>query len=128
MTVIEKAKELGQMIVESEEFIALQKAEIKQNNDQFAAEMIANYNSKRNELIKQMQSEDITKEQMQDIRNKLEEEFNILSSNQTIKEYIEATRNFQQLMNQVNSVISYYVNGEQSSCGGDDCGGCSGCK
>lgn len=127
MTVVDKAKELGQMIVESEEFLTLQKAEIRQNNDPEANELIANYNVKRNTLMEQMNAEGVTKDQMEDIRNQMEAEFTTLSANETISSYIEATQNFQQMMTQINSVISYYVNGEQSGCASGDCGGCSGC-
>ena len=128
MPVVEKAKELGQMIVESQEFIALQKAEIRQNNDAEAIQLIANYNVKRNELMVQMQAPDVSKEKMEEVRSQMEAEFDILSANEAIGEYIESTQNFQQMMTQVNSVISHYVNGDRngSDCESGNCGSCGG--
>lgn len=126
MSVVEKAKELGQMIVESEEFVALQKAEVRQNNDAKAIELIANYNVKRNELMAQMQDPNVSKEKMDEVRSQMEAEFDILSANEAISEYIEATQNFQQMMTQVNSVISHYVNGDQGGCDSGSCSSCGG--
>lgn len=127
MTVIEKANELGLMLKESAEFNRLQKAQEAQMADTDAQLMLMNYNKKRDELVARASKENITKDEMQAIRNEMEAEFNKLNQNAKIVEFIEAMQQFNEMMEQVNQIVTSYVYPKHSDgCNGscDSCGGC----
>jgi cell fate (sporulation/competence/biofilm development) regulator YlbF (YheA/YmcA/DUF963 family) len=127
MTIVEKTQELGQMIIESEEYTAMQKAEMRQAADADAMGLIAEYNRKRAGFMQKLQNPETTPEQVEEIRKQMDEEYQNLTKNECIAEYIEAMQNFNNLMNQVNGIIAYYVNGQGSSDCTGNCSSCSGC-
>lgn len=127
MTIAEKAKELGMMIAESEEFINLEKAEIAQNADEEAQKLIAAFTAKRDELTRKITSPDVTEETMKEVQEQMDEEYKILTSNSNIAAYLEATGKFQNMMNEVNSILSFYINGPQESNCTGSCSTCGGC-
>ena len=125
MTIIEKAKELGEMLSKSEEYIKMTEAEAKQKADPESITAFAQYDLTRNKLMEKARKENITAEEMNEIRDEMEKAYKTLMSNETVAAYISATENFTNLMNQINAAIAYYV-APKSECGGD-CSGCSGC-
>ena len=129
MDIIEKAKELGQMIADSEEFANMKKAEAAQTNDEKARQLIKLYNDQRRQAVAKMKNESIDPETMKALQKELQDEFDMLYQNENIKAYIEAKKDFEQLMQSVNSVISFYVTGEEKAdCSSGGCGSCGGCK
>ncbi len=127
MTVVEKANELGLMLKESAEFKRLQKAQEAQMADTDSQLMLMNYNRKRDELVARASKENITKDEMQEIRNEMEAEFNKLNQNAKIVEFIEAMQQFNEMMEQVNQIVTSYVYPKHSDgCNGscESCGGC----
>lgn len=128
MDIMDKAKELGQMIAESDQYKRLVKAEIAQTNDSHAQQMIKEYNEKRKQVAENMKNKEMGPEDLEAFKNELQNAFNQLLKNVNIKEYIEAKKDFEQMMQSVNSIISYYVTGEeQSGCASGSCDSCSGC-
>lgn len=127
MTIIEKTQELGQMIIESEEYVAMQKAEMRQTADEEAMNLIMEYNQKRTGFMQKLQNPETKPEEVEEIREQMDKEYGILTANESISGYIEAMQNFNNLMNQVNGIIAYYVNGQQNDECGGSCSSCSGC-
>lgn len=127
--IIEKARELGQMLSESDEFKALKGAEEMQLADKDAQELMMEYANKREELSKRAMAENVSKEDFESIQKEAEEAFNKLLTNANIKRYIEANGAFKTLVDQVNAIIAYYVKGEEQSgsCSGN-CSSCGGCN
>lgn len=132
--ILDKARELGQLIISSDEFTGFKAAEVELEKDSEAKNLISIYNRRREELMVQMAREDIDKEQMESIRNQIVEEFKKMAENQTVKSYVEAAEIFNALVSQMNSIIAFYVkgysedgykSGQNSGCGG--CGKSSGC-
>ena len=126
MTVLEKAHELGKMVAECDEFKRFQAAEAAQKEDEDAQVLLVAYNYKRSQLMNKASKEDITREEMLEIKKEMEAEYEKLKANKIILEYIEAAEKFNELMGQINAAVSGYVNPSQGSCGGD-CGSCGGC-
>lgn len=125
--ILEKAKELGIMIAESGEFEKLKIAEERQLADTEAQKLMMNYAQKRDELSKKASSPDIGKEEFEAIREEMQKEFEIICKNENIKAYLDASNEFSNMINQVNSIIGYFVKGgEASGCSGN-CSGCQGC-
>ena len=129
MDIMDMAKDLGQAIAESKEMRDMKTAETIQAGDKEAQELIKNYNIAAMEAAKKMRAEGITKEQAESIRQELGEEFLKLEQNQNILNYISSKKTFEDMVKNVNGVLSYYITGkEQSGCSESGCGGCSGCN
>jgi len=126
--IIEKARELGKMLADSDEFKALKGAEELQLADKEAQELMMEYATKREELGAKAAEENLTKEDFENIQKEAEEAFNKLLTNANIKRYIEANGAFKTLVDQVNAIIAFYVKGEEQSgsCSGN-CSSCGGC-
>ncbi len=127
--IIEKARELGMMLAESDEMKALKGAEELQLADPDAQVLMMEYANKRDEIAKKAQKPDITKEEFEQIQGEMEEAFAHLMTNDNIKRYIEANKEFKLLIDQVNSIIAFFVKGEEQggSCSGN-CSSCGGCN
>ncbi len=125
--ILEKAKELGIMIAESGEFEKLKIAEERQLADKDAQKLMMDYAAKRDELAAKASKPDIGKEEFEGIREEMQKEFENICKNENIKAYLDASNEFSNMINQVNSIIGYFVKGgEASGCSGN-CSSCGGC-
>lgn len=127
MEILEMARELGQAIANSELMANAKKAEDIQNNDETAQKLIGEYNLKRMQLGQRVQKENPTKEEMEAIRQELADEFDKLMQNESIKNFIEARKSLDAVLEQVNNIISFYVNGKTEGGCTSDCSTCGGC-
>lgn len=127
--IIEKAQELGSMIAESEESARLSAAADAMNNDEEATNLLRTYNENRKTATENLRGTDPTKEDLENYRNYVQSEFEKIAGNKLIGEYIEASKEFDLLVNQVNAVLSYFITGqEQESAEGGCSGNCAGCS
>ena len=125
--ILEKAKELGIMIAESGEFEKLKIAEDRQLADPEAQKLMMEYATKRDELAQKAQAPDTTKEEFEAIKDEMQKEFEKMCENENVKAYLDASNAFSNLINQVNSIIGYFVKGgDASGCSGN-CSSCGGC-
>ena len=122
--IIEKTRELGEMIQASEEMKNVKNMEILQENDDKAQELLKEFNMQRMNLARDMQSNKITREEA--IKKNNEAFDDMLSKSETIKKYIEAKKEFDALVNQVNQILNFYITGQDPNCT-HDCSSCSGC-
>ena len=53
--IFEKARELGEAIIESKEYQELKKAEMEQENDEEAMKLLADYSTLRSKLAEEIQ-------------------------------------------------------------------------
>ena len=123
MTIIEKAHELGEMIKASKEMEALTVAEKAQQEDSAAQELISDFNMKRLNLARQIQSGKITEEEA--IKKNNDAFSEMVEKSASIKAYVDAKKNFDDLVTGVNNVINIYIMGEQGCT--HDCSTCGGC-
>lgn len=125
--ILEKAKELGIMIAESGEFEKLKIAEERQLADPEAQKLMMEYATKRDELAQKAQAPDTTKEEFEAIKDEMQKEFEKMCENENVKAYLDASNAFSNLINQVNSIIGYFVKGgDAGGCSGN-CSSCGGC-
>lgn len=127
--IIEKARELGMMLAESDEMKALKGAEELQLADKEAQELLMEYANTRDALSQRAAAPDVTKEDFESIQKDMNDAFAKIMTNENIKRYIEANRDFKNLIDQVNAIISFFVKGEEQggSCSGN-CSSCGGCN
>ena len=125
MNVIEKARELGAMLQESEEMKAYKEAEAAQKADEASQAAMSEFNLNRLNLARDMQNGKISREDAVAKNNEAYEE--LLKKAPLINEYVEKKKVFDNLVNQVNQIINFYITGSTGSCSGScsSCGGCS---
>ena len=124
MTLLEKAHELGEMIQESPEMQALKAAEAAQEADAEAQELLKAFNLKRMNLVRDMQAEKITREEATKLNSEAFSE--MVEGSATIKAYVEAKKDFDAVVQQINGIINFYITGQDPNCT-HDCSTCGGC-
>ena len=127
MDIFDKARELGEAIVNSDEYKTLKLAEAKQEQDEEAMKLLQEYSELRKTLGEEINKGDVSKERMEEIRTAVEEAYEKVTTNDVIVEYINAQRTFQAIIDQMNTIISYHITGQlPGGCGGS-CSTCGGC-
>ncbi|MCC8160026.1 MAG: YlbF family regulator [Oscillospiraceae bacterium] len=121
--IIEKTRELGEMIQNSEEMKNVKNAEILQANNDEAQELLKAFNLQRMNLARDMQNEKISREEAIKKNNEAFEE--MVSKSEVISGYIEAKKAFDALVNQINQVLNFYITGQDPNCT-HDCSTCGG--
>ncbi len=123
--IFEKAKELGELIAHSDVKARADEANRALTADTEAVDLISGYNDKRQEKLEAFADKQPTAEEAQEINEFLQNEFNKIAENATIREYIEANRAFESVLNQMDQIIKTAISGGHS-CGGScsECGGC----
>lgn len=127
--IIEKAQELGTMIADSQERIRVTEAGDKMNANEEAVNLLKAYNDNRKAATEKLRGTNPSKEELEEFKNYVQAEFEKVAVNPLIAEYIEASREFDNMVNQVNAVLSYFITGQESAEGGcsGNCSGCSSC-
>lgn len=125
--IFEKARELGEAIIESAEYKELKAAELAQEQDENALTLLKEYSDVRSRLAAEIQKGDVSEERVAQIREELETAYEKMTTNDAITAYINAQRTFQAIIDQMNNIISFHITGKMpggcsgncSSCGGD---------
>lgn len=125
--ILTKARELGQAIVDSEEFKALKTAEENQEKDVEAMELLKKYNEERKALAEEVGNGNVSEERLAEIRTQLSELFETVMSHPTIAAYSEAQQKFDSVVQQMNAILTYFITGEISTGCSGNCSGCSSC-
>lgn len=123
-TIFEKAHELGEMIKESSEMKAMDAAEEVQKNDETAQTLLQEFNLKRMNLARDMQAGKI--QQAEAIIKNNEAFSEMVKKSKTISDYVEAKKAFDNLVQEVNKILNYYITGQDPNCT-HDCSTCGGC-
>ena len=124
MTIFEKTRELGEMIRDSEEMKAYKAAELAQKEDEASQEAMKEFNLNRINLARDMQNGKLSREEAVEKNNEAFDE--LCEKAPLIREYVDAKAKFDAVVNQVNSIINFYITGSTGGCT-HDCGTCGGC-
>ncbi len=112
MAIKEKAEELANEIVESNEFKEMKLAEQKVMNDDEASDLIEDFESAQKRVqMAQRNGKSIDQDQQRKIQNLQAK----MQNNNIIKEFIQAQQDFNEVMKEVNEVISATI--EESDSG-----------
>lgn len=124
--IFEKARELGELIRESETKKRSDETSKALLSDDEAKGLIDNYNRIREEKMAEYAGKTPTKEEAQAVNDCLQQEFEKLMVNAIIKDYIEAARDYEMLLTQMDGILKHFIAGEQDGCTGrcSTCGGC----
>lgn len=128
--IIEKARELGIAISESEEFINMTRTREAMEADEQLMANLNEYNAMQQSIMDIMSSDTDNTQAVQDMSRDIERLHDELLANETFHAMLEAQARFQQLMKQVNRVIGLCIGAEEHNEPDSDKeeeGGCNGC-
>lgn len=127
MDIIDKAKELGQLIAGSEELKNLKEAEIELEKDAWAGTLMKEYKQLQMELVR-ASKEKKEKDVLDEIRERLLRKQMELNEYPVTFNYLDSKTGFDRLMKNINDVITFAITGEEP-CSPSKCGSCGGgCK
>lgn len=126
--IFEKAKELADLIAFSDEKKAAQEASRQLMEDDEASDLINGYNEKREAKLAEFAGKEPTPEEVEQINEYLQLEFNKIMENAVIREYVKASRVFELTLTQMDNIIKQGVSVDDGNggCSGS-CHSCSGC-
>ena len=133
MDVIKQARELGKAIQGDERFIRYAKAKLANDNDNELQDAIGRFNLVRMELDRELDSDSKDDDKVKELNEKLRSVYSGIMSSAAMIEYNTAKAELDTLVNEVNTIISKSIDGEDTEtcdasagCTGS-CSSCAGC-
>ncbi|MHB8986179.1 MAG: YlbF family regulator [Eubacteriales bacterium] len=123
MSVIDKAKQLGEEIANSKELKEMREAELMMTKDPEALNIIQNFNEKQR-VFRTIQEQgleltDSQKKEVEDLESRMIE-------NPFIYNFFKSQQTFEKVLEQINNIIGEAIGmGSGCSCDSDDCNTCS---
>lgn len=128
--VLEKARELGIALSETQEFQQMLEARHILDNDEILSGLINEYQSKQEKMVEMLQGDDMDRALIASLSADVEAIQAQLTENPVFGKVMETQQAFQNLMQQVNREIGICIGmppEEDHVCSGS-CDGCSGCQ
>ncbi len=132
LELFQKSRELGELLVNTDEYRKVQEAEAAFQEDEFAQAKVAEFNALQQEVQTLMQTPDPDQALIAQKANDLRNMQASLTEMPSIQAMNEAQTEFSKLLTQVNQVLRFIITGQvdEGGCGGscESCGGsCSSC-
>jgi len=125
MEILEKAKELGILIANSDTMRNLKKMELMVYEDEKAKRLIDEHKAVSFELMKGLKA-NLSKEDIEDLRASLMEKQRELNEYNVTRCFLESKKEFDALVKDVNNVMTYEITGKHA-CDGHNCSSCGSC-
>ncbi len=123
ISVLEKAKELGDQLAGCQELNDMKNAQMAVMQNPEAKAIIDEFQEKQQKYFRiQQEGQELSEEQKDDIKE-LEQK---MSDNPLIMKYINTQQKFEKLLEEINNIISQSISGEQPSCDDSCCSSCGG--
>ena len=103
--IINKAKEVAESIVETEQFKRLEKTEQRVEDDEAASEILEELEAKYEKLRQSSGNGRVNRELQQEVQNIQKK----MLQNEKLKEYLQAQKEFNQVMQKVNQEIASVI-------------------
>jgi cell fate (sporulation/competence/biofilm development) regulator YlbF (YheA/YmcA/DUF963 family) len=135
MNIIKMTRELGKAIQATPEYKRIVAAKAANDADVELQNLIEIFNMTRIKLSTAMQAEEKDEQLLAKLDKELKDTYTAVMGNKNMLEFNDAKQDIDRLMNQINTILTACVNGEDpdtcdaepQSCGGS-CSGCSGCN
>lgn len=129
--IIEKARELGIALSESEEYRAMNEAQLAMERDETLMAKLNEFNELQSRIMELMSDEDCAHDEINGLSARMEAVRAALIENDSFTRMLETQSAFQALMKRVNRAIGVCIGADMGDenaqgCGGN-CAGCSGC-
>ncbi|MBO4470225.1 MAG: YlbF family regulator [Clostridia bacterium] len=132
-TVMMKAQELAESILDSEIYQKMKQQENAVRRDSEAAKALGDMIEKRNRVENILSAADMDPNELAEASREMEEAEKRMNENEMIQSLKDCRKDFQTMMDNVNKILRLVITGETeddtkfSGCGGN-CSGCSGCR
>lgn len=133
MDVIEQVRNLGKAIQQDDRFIRYAKAKLANDSDKELQAAIGEFNITRMELDREFQDEQKDEDKVKELNEKLRKIYGDIMSAPAMVEYNTAKADLDVMVNEINTIISKCLDGEDpetcdtaSGCTGS-CSTCGGC-
>ncbi len=129
--ILELAQKLGQAIADSDEVKTFHEMEKIFYGDEEAQNVMNTYEEERAAMTVKAKEGGMTAENLQLFQTEMKKSMDKLMANATVREYLEAKSNFNDIVKKVNAIISFCIQGEEElaadgGCSGN-CSSCGGC-
>lgn len=125
--IIEKAKELGALLQSSEQVQKYNAAKDAYNQDEEIQKLVKEFNLHRMSMMSLSDAEEPDQARISEIEERIKGVYGKIMENEKMIKMQETSKAVEELMGQINGVISYYVTGEEPSSCTHDCSTCGGC-
>ena len=126
LDIFEKSRELGELLVASDEYKKVQQAEEAFNDDEFAQKKVAEFNELQQSVQNMMQTPDPDQAAIAAEADRLRNMQAELIEMPSIKAMNDAQTEFSNLLTQVNQVLRFIITGQVDDGGGGNCASCGG--
>ena len=135
MDVINAARELAKALQESDAYIAMNDARVKNDKNVDLQEKISNFNLKKIALNRETAKEDRNSDKISSLDREIREAYQDIMNDPNMKAYSEAKGKVDELMKKIEYVLGMALNGadpetvevpESTGCSGN-CSSCAGC-
>ncbi len=127
MGIFELAKELGQALKNDKRLVRLEEARVAYENDERVGKLATEYEvqqkAMQNEMMKTPRDETL----ISLISGRIDALYKEITENEAYRALEAAQNEVNDLMNMVNSTISFQISGEEASGCTHDCSTCGGC-
>ena len=134
MDVLDATRQLGRAIQEDPRYAAFTAARLQNDKDEALQEAIGKFNLVRMSLDNELGKDKQDQEKVREYNEELKRVYGMVMTNPSMVAYNQAKSDMDQLLAQVNDLVTQCVNGEdpdtvQPSAGGcsGSCSSCSGC-
>lgn len=126
MSVYDLARQLGNELLETPEIKRVLEAKKVYEADTKAVKLIEDFNEFQKSYQQKMQNPELTKEEYEALTKQVMEKSDAVKANAACSELINAEQAFNELLNQVFTIVTATISGEDPSgeCGGDCSSGC----
>lgn len=127
--IIEKTKELGKLLAESEQVKALAAARLAYEQNAEIQDLNGQFNIHKMSIAALSKQDNPDEERIAGHEDKLREIYDKIMSSEVMTDYQTKTQTVEQLIAQINNILNFYISGENpQGCTGScaTCGGCSG--
>lgn len=127
--IIEKTKELGKLLAESEQVKALAAVRLAYEQNVEIQDLNGQFNIHKMSIAALSKQDSPDEERIAGHEDKLREIYDKIMSSEVMTDYQTKTQTVEQLIAQINNILNFYISGENpQGCTGScaTCGGCSG--
>ena len=125
--IIEKAKELGALLQSSEQVQKYNAAKVAYEQDDEAQKLIKEFNLHRMTMMTLSSGEEADEARIAEVEERIKTVYGKIMECESMKNMQEAGKAVEEMMGQVNGVLSFYITGEEPQSCSHDCSTCGGC-
>ena len=125
--IIEKAKELGALLQSSEQVQKYNAAKAAYEQDDEAQKLIKEFNLHRMTMMTLSSGENADEARIAEVEERIKAVYGKIMECESMKTMQDAGKAVEEMMGQVNGVLSFYITGEEPQSCTHDCSTCGGC-